>query len=97
MSGGGGSFGRIGFHVGTEWQVYCYVYDDTTPIFDICAGSTSVAISVRDKTADKEAVEFARALLCGAQKFADEMQRMHAAHLDGDDSSTGKAAGSDAA
>lgn len=92
----GGSFCRVGFHVGADWRVFCYTYDDTAPIFDIYAGSASVAISVRGRAADKAAVEFARALAREAQRFADEMERMHAAQL-ADTEGTDKAAGSDAA
>jgi hypothetical protein len=88
-----GSFSRINLHVGADWRVYCHTYDDTTPIFDIDAGASSVAISVRGRNADQAAVEFARALAHEAQKFAAEMERMHAAQLADD----GKAAGRDAA
>jgi hypothetical protein len=97
VSSEGGSFTRISFHVGSDWQVYCHTYGDTTPIFDVDAGSSSVAFSVRSRTADQAAVEFARALLDSAQRFAAEMERMHAARLAGDSSITDKAAGSDAA
>lgn len=92
MSTEGGSFSRIAFHVGADWRIYCHTYDDTTPIFDIDAGASSVVISVRGRIADKAAVEFARSLADEARKFADEVERMHAAQLDND-----KAAGSDAA
>jgi hypothetical protein len=86
------SFSRIGFHVGADWRVDCHTYHDTTPLIDIDAGTSSVVISVRQRNPDKSAVEFARALVHEAQKFADEVERIHAAHLDGT-----KAAGSDAA
>ena len=89
----GGSFSRIGFQIGTDWQIYCHTYADTTPILDIDAGSSSVAISLRGRTADKSAVEFARSLADEAAKFAAEVERVHAVQLDGDT----KAAGSDAA
>lgn len=92
----GGSFCRVGFHVGADWRVICHTYDDTTPIFDIDAGSASVAISVRGRQAGKAAVEFARTLADEAAKFADEMERMHAAQLSNAEGTT-KAAGSHAA
>jgi hypothetical protein len=98
MSSEGGSFTRVGFLLGSDWRVYCHAYDDTTPILDISAGSSSVAFSVRGRVADQAAVEFARALLHNAQQFADEMERKHAAQLADDSSTTtDKAAGSDAA
>lgn len=89
----GGSFSRIGFHVGTDWRVSCHVYADTTPIFDLDAGTSSVVISIRKNNPDKSAVEFAQSLVREAQRFAAEVERMHAAQLGGDT----KAAGSDAA
>ena len=98
MSSKGGSFSRVSFHVGADWWVCCHTYDDATPIFDIDGGPVSVAISIRDRSTDDKAVEFARTLAREAQKFADEIERMHAAQLADDSSSTtSKAAGSDAA
>ena len=93
----GRSFTRVGFQVSSDWRVYCHTYDDTTPILDIDAGSSSVAFSVRGRVADQAAVEFARALLHSAQRFADEMERMYTAQLADTESNTDKAAGSDAA
>jgi hypothetical protein len=97
VSGKGGSFARTSFHVGADWWVCCHTYDDATPIFDIDGGPVSVAISIRDRTTDDKAVEFARTLAREAQKFADEIERMHAAQLADNGISTDKAAGSDAA
>jgi hypothetical protein len=93
MSVDGGSFARLSFHVGADWRIYCHSYADTTPILDIDAGASSVAFSVRGRDADKAAVEFARALACEAQKFADEMERKLTALPGGDN----KAADSNAA
>ena len=92
MSSKGGSFSRIGFHVGTDGRVWCHTYADATPILDIDNGGSSVGISV-SRTPDKATVEFAKALADEARKFADEMERLHAAQLDDDT----KAAGSNAA
>ncbi|MGH3278421.1 MAG: hypothetical protein ACRDNW_04700 [Trebonia sp.] len=89
----GGSFSRAGFHVGDQWRVDCYTFDNSTPIFDISAGTSSVVISIRDRNPDENAVKFARALAREAQKFAAAIERMHAAPADGGI----KAAGSDAA
>lgn len=89
----GGSFSRIGFHVGSDWRVSCRTYDDASPLLDIDAGTSSVVISVRHRNPDKAAVEFAGALADEARKFADLIERMHAAQP-GDGT---KAAGSDAA
>jgi hypothetical protein len=74
-------------------MVRCNSYPDTTPILSFDAGSSAVSVTTKGKVADKAAVEFARALACETQKFADEMGRMHAAQLADD----GKAAGRDAA
>jgi hypothetical protein len=58
-------------------------------------GPSALSITTRGKVADQAAVDFARELVRAAQRFADEMERMHAAQLDGEGSD--KAAGSDAA
>jgi hypothetical protein len=93
MSDKDASFTRISFHVGSDWRVYCHTYPDTTPILDIGTGTMSVGISVRDRSADKAAVEFTRDLARQVGKFAAEVERMYAAQYGGD----GKAADSDAA
>ena len=95
MSGEGGSFSHVSCHVGADWRVRCSTYPDTTPILSFDAGSSAVSVTTKGKDADKAAVEFARALAREAQKFADEMQLMHAAQFA--DESNGKAAGRDAA
>lgn len=91
MSTEGGSFSHFSYHVGRDWVVRCTTYPDTTPILSIDAGGSAVSVTTKGKDADKAAVEFARALAREAQKFADEVQRMHAAQLA--DKSTGKATG----
>jgi hypothetical protein len=93
VSGDGGSFSYLSYHVGDDWQVRCSTYTDTTPILSVNAGPSGLTITAKGKVAGKAAVEFARALAHEVQRFADEMERMHAAQLDGDD----QAAGSDAA
>ena len=93
MSSEGGSFSHFSCHVGADWVVRCSTYDGTTPILSFDAGSSAVSVTTKGKVADKAAVEFARALADQARKFADEMERMHAAQLDSDS----KAAGRDAA
>ena len=95
MSSEGGSFSHVSCHVGADWVVRCSTYPDTTPILSFDAGSSAVSVTTRGKDADKAAVEFARALAREAQKFADEMQQMHAAQLADDGNSN--AAGRDAA
>ena len=90
----GGSFSHLSYHVGADWHVRCNTYADTTPILSVDGGPSALAITTRGRVADDSAVEFARELAREAQKFADEMERMHAAQLDGGDD---KAAGSDAA
>jgi hypothetical protein len=93
MSSDGGSFSHTSYHVGTDWRVTCNTYADTTPILSVDAGPSAVSVTTKGNHAGKAAVEFARVLAREAQRFADEMERMHAAQLDGD----GKAAGRDAA
>jgi hypothetical protein len=95
VSNKGGSFSHFSYHVGGDWVVRCTTYPDTTPILSLDAGSSAVSVTTKGKDADKAAVEFARALAREAQKFADEMQRMHAAQLA--DESNGKAVSRDAA
>jgi hypothetical protein len=96
VTGEGGSFSHLGYHVGGDWHVRCSTYADTTPILSVDGGPSTVSISIRDRDADATAVEFARALVREAQRFADEIERMHAAQL-ADNSTTSKAAVSDAA
>ena len=91
----GGSFSHLSYHVGADWHVRCSTYAGTTPILSVDGGPSALAITTRGRKADQAAVEFARELVREAQKFADEMERMHAAQLDGEGSD--KAAGSDAA
>ncbi len=96
MSGDGGSFSHISYHIGDGWRVRCSTYASTTPILSVDAGPSALSITTKGNDAGKTAVDFARALAHEAQRFADEMERMHAAQLDGADS-TGKAAGDNAA
>ena len=91
----GGSFSHLSYHVGADWHVRCSTYAGTTPILSVDGGPSALAITTRGRKADQAAVEFARELVREAQRFADEMERMHAAQLDGEGSD--KAAGSDAA
>ena len=97
MSTEGGSFSHLSYHVGADWHVRCSTYAETTPILSVDGGPSTLSISTRGRNADASAVEFARALVHEAQKFAGEMERMHAEHLADDSSTTCKAAGSDAA
>jgi hypothetical protein len=89
------SFSSVNLCVGDGWQTYCHTYADTTPILGVAAGPSHVSISLRGRNADESAVEFARALADEARKFAAEVERMHAAQLDGD--GVDKAAGDSAA
>jgi hypothetical protein len=90
------SFSYLSYHVSSDWQVRCSTYTDNTPILSVEGGPSTLSISVRDRKADEAAVEFARALAREARKFADELERMHAAQLTHTEG-TDKAAGSDAA
>jgi hypothetical protein len=92
----GGSFSFQNYHIGNDWRVRCNTYADTTPILSVDGGPSTLSITTRGKVADQAAVDFARELLREVQRFADEMERKHAAQLDGTASSD-KAAGSDAA
>jgi hypothetical protein len=96
MSDDGRSFTHISYHIADAWRVHTATYPDTTPIFGIDAGPSFISITTMGRVADQAAVEFARALASEARKFADEMERMHAAQLADADGDT-KAAGSDAA
>ena len=89
MRSGGGSFGRIGLHVGADWWTFLNTYDDHSPILDIAAGSTTVTVSIADRTIDDSALAFARELASQAAQFAAEVERLHA--QDGQDSGAGEA------
>ena len=88
MRSGGGSFARIGLHVGADWWTFLNAYDEHSPILDIAAGSTTVTFSIADRKIDDSALEFARELASQAAQFAAEVERLHAQHRQ--DSSTGE-------
>jgi hypothetical protein len=70
-------------------------YPKAAPMLDIDAGHSFVSICLLRGDTGTAAVEFARALAHEARRFADEVERMHAARpAETDDT---KAAGSDAA
>ena len=85
----GDSFSNASYRVGDDWRMRCGIYADTTPILSVDAGPSTVSFTTKGKSAGKAAVEFARALAREARKFADEMERMHAAQIDGDTRATG--------
>ena len=78
MSSGGGSFGHVGVHVGTDWTVRCNTYPGHAPILNIGAASTTVALCMAGEQPSAEFVQFARALADAAQQFAAEAERLHA-------------------
>ena len=80
MRSGGGSFGRIGLHVGQDWHTFLNTYDDHSPILDIAAGSTTVTFSIADRKIDDSALAFARELASRAAQFAAEVERLQAQH-----------------
>jgi hypothetical protein len=84
-------------HVGADWRVDCRTYDGHTPILSVDAGPVAVCYSIDARQATTAAVEFARALARDAQRFAAEVERLHAAPLTGAGSNDGKAAGDSAA
>ena len=84
MSSDGGSFSHVSFHVGADWMVRTCAYPDQVPILTVDAGRGAVAITVKGKSADQAAVEFARALVREAQAFAAEVERIHAQSVAGD-------------
>jgi hypothetical protein len=92
VSSEGGSHSHASYHVGTDWLVRCNTYDDRTPILSFDAGPAAVTITTKGTDASLAAVEFARALAREVQRFADEIERMHAAQ-----SGNAKAADSHAA
>jgi hypothetical protein len=93
MKSSGGSFGRIGMHVGADWWTLLNTYDDYSPILDIEVGSTTVAFLIADPEFGDSALEFARDLARQAAGFAAEVERLHARHHNG----SGTAAGSGSA
>ncbi len=74
---------HIGVYVGEDWSTYLCTYNDHTPILDISVGSVMVALSIADRKVSTASVEFARELASQAAKFAAEVERLHAWHLDG--------------
>ena len=97
MSDESRSFSHLSYHVGGDWQVRCSTYAETTPILSVEGGPSTLSISTKGRNADESAVQFARTLAREARRFAYEMERKHAAQLADDNSTTAKAAGSDAA
>ena len=93
MRSGGGSFGRIGLHVGADWWTFLNTYDDHSPILDVAAGSTTVTLSIADRKIDDSALAFARELASQAAQFAAEVERLHAQQ--GQDSATGEVGAGD--
>jgi hypothetical protein len=87
------SFSRFAFHIGDEWRMDCSTYGDTTPILSLDAAGCGLTITTRGNVATVEAVQFARELARETRRFAEDLERMHAAQLDDDT----KAVGSDAA
>ena len=86
MSGNGESFAHCGLYVSADTWVTCHQYPDQTPILSIQAGAAEFSVSIRDRTADGAAVEFARALVRSVQAFAAEVERLHAANAASDES-----------
>jgi hypothetical protein len=93
MRSGGGSSGHIGMYVGEDGWMHLSTYDDHTPILDISAGSTTVAISVTDRKAGEAALEFARELATKAALYAAEVERLHTQHSQDSATSDGGSAG----
>ena len=91
MRSGGGSFGRIGLHVGADWWTFLNTYDEHSPILDVAAGSTTVTFSIADPKPGDSALEFARELASQAAQFAAEVERLHAQQSQ--DSGTGNGCG----
>jgi hypothetical protein len=80
MSSDGSSFGSAGLYVGTDWQVRCSTYPDSTPILSIDAGRTVMSVSITPlKQIGDGAVAFARELARQAALFAADCERLHAA------------------
>jgi hypothetical protein len=84
VSRDGESFSHLSYHVSGDWLVTCSIYDGKTPILGVDAGSGSLSISIKGRKADESAVRFARTLAREAQRFAAEMERLHAAQSSGD-------------
>ena len=89
MKSSGGSSTHIGVYIGENWYTHLCTYNDHTPILDISTGSAMVALSLASQEVSAPAVEFARELASQAAKFAAEIERLHARHLDGNAEATG--------
>jgi hypothetical protein len=74
----GGSFGRLGLHVGQDWRTHLSTYEDQAPILSIDVGSTSVALCIEGQQVTEAAVSFARDLASQAARFAEAVEREHA-------------------
>ena len=81
MSGDGGSMVSLGVYLGADCRVECYEYPDKAPILSIDAGPNTVTMSVKGRDAADATVRFARELAAKAQRFAAEVERVHAAKL----------------
>jgi hypothetical protein len=75
----GKSFANLGVYVGTDWQLTCHAYADSTPILAVDTGPIVLTISLEGRKATDSAVEFARELAKQAARFAAEVERLHAA------------------
>lgn len=71
-------FTRISMHVGDDSHTMCMAYTDSPPILDIRNGAASIGIVIAGQNVDDTALTFARDLLRCAQKFAGEVERLHA-------------------
>jgi hypothetical protein len=81
MSSEGRSLVSFGVYVGTDWRIDCYEYPNRPPILAFDAGPNSVTVTVRGRDADDAALGFARELSAKVQRFAAEMERLHATKL----------------
>jgi hypothetical protein len=81
MISGGGSFSRLGMHVGADWWTNLSAYEDHAPILDLDTGSVCVSVTIAGRAVGDAAVEFARELARQAARFAAEVERVHARQL----------------
>jgi hypothetical protein len=83
VSSEGKSHVSLDVYVGTDWRVDCHAYPDSTPILSINVGTARLTVSPQTREATEAAVRFARELARQAERFAAEVERIHALQEEG--------------
>jgi hypothetical protein len=93
VKSGGGSFATLYLQVGADWWTHLSTYEDHPPILSVDVGSTSVSVCLAGRKADDSAVEFARELARQAERFAADVERLHARQSTADEATEAPEAG----